>query len=149
MYVLYSQILFISIDVTLPITHVLNYFGVSKDDVPTARLINMETGKKFNINSDNLNVDSLTQLCHDVLDGNAKVTHIHTLECNSHSSIKPRNALFFLLQPYFKSEEIPEDWNKGPVKVLVGKNFESVALDPTKNVFVEFCKSVGFAFLLQ
>lgn len=47
-----------------------------------------------------------------------------------------------LLQPYFKSEEIPEDWNKGPVTVLVGKNFESVALDPTKNVFVEFCKSL-------
>lgn len=46
-----------------------------------------------------------------------------------------------LLQAYFKSEEIPEDWNKGPVTVLVGKNFESVALDPTKNVFVEFCKS--------
>lgn len=47
------------------------------------------------------------------------------------------------MQPYFRSEEIPEDWNKGPVKVLVGKNFESVALDPTKNVFVEFCKSLS------
>lgn len=45
------------------------------------------------------------------------------------------------VKAYLRSEEVPEDWNKGPVTVLVGKNFESVALDPTKNVFVEFCKS--------
>lgn len=49
--------------------------------------------------------------------------------------------LVLSVQAYLKSEEVPEDWNKGPVTVLVGKNFESVALDPTKNVFVEFCKS--------
>ncbi|XP_035516453.1 protein disulfide-isomerase A2 [Morone saxatilis] len=107
-----GKMLFIVIDVTQAISHVLKYFGVSESDAPTTRVINMETGQKFTVAAGDLTAKSLAQLCQEVVDGVAK--------------------------PYYRSEEIPEDWDKGPVKVLVGKNFESVALDPTKNVFVEF-----------
>ncbi|KAF3687863.1 Protein disulfide-isomerase A2 [Channa argus] len=111
-----GKMLFITIDVTAALSHVLTYFGVSESDAPTARLVNMETGKKFNIATGGLTANSLRQLCQEVVDGTAK--------------------------PYYRTEDIPEDWDKGPVKVLVGKNFESVALDPTKNVFVEFYQSI-------
>ena len=43
------------------------------------------------------------------------------------------------IQPnqYTKSQEIPEDWNKGPVKILVGKNFHDVVTG-NKKTFVFF-----------
>jgi protein disulfide-isomerase A1 len=41
------------------------------------------------------------------------------------------------LQPTVKSQEIPTD-NNGPVKVVVGKTFDSIVLDDSKDVFVEF-----------
>jgi len=40
------------------------------------------------------------------------------------------------LQPTVKSEPIPET-NDGPVKIVVGKSFESIVMDPTKDVLLE------------
>ena len=54
------------------------------------------------------------------------------------------------LEPYYKSQEIPKHPLEDGVRVLVGKNFESVVMDPTKHVMVEFyapwcghCKSLA------
>ena len=72
------QMLFIVIDVTAAMSHVLTYFGVSEGDAPTARIINMETGKKFNIDTSDLSPNSLRQLCQEVVGGTAKVKHTNT-----------------------------------------------------------------------
>lgn len=41
------------------------------------------------------------------------------------------------IEPFLKSQEAPVD-NSGPVTVIVGKEFEKIVLDETKDVFMEF-----------
>jgi len=41
------------------------------------------------------------------------------------------------LEPTLRSQPIPED-NSSPLKVIVGKTFEQIVMDPTADVLVEF-----------
>ncbi|XP_064178753.1 protein disulfide-isomerase A2 isoform X1 [Anguilla rostrata] len=108
-----GKVLFVRIDVTSgAVSHVLKYFGLTEKDAPTLRLINTETVKKYAMDGGDITAEVLRSFCQGVLDGTVK--------------------------PHLMTQEIPEDWDKNPVKVLVGKNFEDVAFDETKNVFVEF-----------
>ncbi|ROL45480.1 Protein disulfide-isomerase A2 [Anabarilius grahami] len=108
-----EKVIFITLDVTLDkVDHVLKYFSISKDDTPIIRLINTEKVVTYAMEGSTINKDTLRTFCQGVLDGTVK--------------------------PFLKTQEIPEDWDKNPVKVLVGKNFDEVAFDETKNVFVEF-----------
>merc|ERR1712059_128221 len=42
------------------------------------------------------------------------------------------------LKPHLKSQDLPEDWDKEGVKVLVSSNFDSVTMQEDKYVMVEF-----------
>ena len=62
-------------------------------------------------------------------------------EDNNHLYVK--QYLDGELRSHLISEDIPEDWDKESVKVLVGKNFEEVALNTEKDVLVEFYAQCG------
>lgn len=107
-----GKILFVLLDVHGTAAKITEFFDVSTDDIPTARMFDMVSRNKFTMSPGPFTMETLRKFCQDMLDKT--------------------------IEPYFRSEPVPDDWDKGPVKVLVGKNFKSVALDPTKNVFVEF-----------
>ena len=102
---------------------ILEFFGITESELPTYRAIKLgEDMAKFKPEDDAF--ENAEQFVTDFLEGK--------------------------LKQHLMSQEIPEDWDKEGVKVLVGKNFQEVAMDKKKDVLVEFyapwcghCKSLA------
>lgn len=92
---------------------IMEFFGMEESELPSMRIIRLEEDmSKFRPESTELSDANMRSFIKQYMDGSLKA--------------------------HLMSEDIPEDWDKEPVKVLVGKNFEEVAMDTTKDVLVEF-----------
>merc|ERR1712012_685100 len=92
---------------------ILEFFGIVDSELPTFRAIKLgEEMAKFKPEDDTVDAANVEKFVTDFLAGN--------------------------LKQHLMSEEVPEDWDKEGVKVLVGKNFHEVAMNTEKDVLVEF-----------
>merc|ERR1712066_653875 len=92
---------------------ILEFFGIVDSELPTFRAIRLgEEMAKFKPEDDSVTAENVKSFVSDFLEGNLK-----------------QHLMF---------EEVPEDWDKEGVKVLVGKNFHEVAMNAEKDVLVEF-----------
>merc|ERR1712158_23087 len=109
-----NKVLFVTVDADEEDhKRILEFFGMKEDEVPGMRLIRLEEDMaKYKPESGAIEEANVRKFVQDFLDGK--------------------------LKQHLLSEDIPEDWDKEPVKVLVGKNFEEVAMNKDKNVLVEF-----------
>merc|ERR1712088_1291819 len=120
-----GKLLFVLVDCDVEDNkRVMEFFGITEENCPDMRVINMEKNMaKFAPEKSDLSAEGVKAFVNGVLDGSIK--------------------------RHLKSEEVPDN-SENAVKVIVGKNFNDLVLDPTKNVFVEFyapwcghCKSLA------
>merc|ERR1712025_257794 len=120
-----GKLLFVLVDCDVEDNkRVMEFFGITEENCPDMRVINMEKNMaKFAPEKSDLSAEGVKAFVNGVLDGSIK--------------------------RHLKSEEVPDN-SENAVKVVVGKNFNDLVLDPTKNVFVEFyapwcghCKSLA------
>lgn len=109
-----DKILFVSINADEEDhQRILEFFGMRKDEVPSMRIIKLEEDMaKFRPENDDLAADNLQAFVQKFIDGK--------------------------LKQHLLSQDLPEDWDKAPVKVLVSSNFDEVAFNSGKDVLVEF-----------
>lgn len=93
---------------------ILNFFRVKKEEIPTMRMTRIvdEVTNKYKPKNDDLSPENIRSFVQNGLDGK--------------------------LQEDLLSQDLPEDWDKTPVKTLVSTNFDEVAFNPEKDVFVAF-----------
>ncbi|CAH1367000.1 protein disulfide-isomerase [Tenebrio molitor] len=109
-----EQVLFVTIDAgEEDHQRILEFFGMKKEEVPAARLIKLEEDMaKYKPESNDLTSESIKTFVEDFLAGK--------------------------LKQHLLSQDLPDDWDKEAVKVLVASNFDSVVFDADKDVLVEF-----------
>ncbi|XP_061456377.1 protein disulfide-isomerase-like protein of the testis isoform X2 [Rhineura floridana] len=91
---------------------VIEYFRITVVEVPSVQILNLTSNVKYKMPADEVTTENLRHFCRSYLEGKAK--------------------------PHQSSEEIQEGWDKKPVKVLVGKNFDRVAFNKKNHVLVFF-----------
>ncbi|CAD7683602.1 unnamed protein product [Nyctereutes procyonoides] len=108
-----NKILFILVDADEPRNgHIFKYFRITEVNIPCVQILNLSSDARYKMPSEEITYENLKKFGRSFLNRSAK----------KHQS----------------SEDIPKYWDQGPVKQLVGKNFNVVVFDKERDVFVMF-----------